>query len=410
MEKEFMKNVYGYKDIKEELRTIMGWYQNGQYAGDKRKLLPRGILFKGVPGAGKTHLMREYAKEFDYPIIVLKGNTNNAQEELVEAYARARKLGNAIVIIDELDRLIEDDPKLTRILQTQLDGFEESNTITLAAANECGTIPSALLREGRFDRKIRVDAANEEVLDMVKGFANDFGLNFSESDYELLSQEFTYEQPSVIKSTLSNAYLRYGQDCTYEQVLKTKDYLRTGFVSKSDVFDVPEYMAIHEAGHALYTYLACKQWKFLRVYFNGDGGITANKRECKLDTVDSRIECIKISLSGIAAEDVILGTHNVGIADDLDKADNFCYRLMNRTNINGISNPCNRENYYDLTKASEFSKRIYDKKANKYLRSCYKDVKKWMKKHKSQIIILSKSIKDKNGISRAEMLELMDKQ
>lgn len=76
--------------------------------------------------------------------------------------------------------------------------------------------------------------------------------------------------------------------------------------------------------------------------------------------------------------------------------------------LDSIQSLINEHNKDYLTEVSEFPKRVYYKKANKYLRSCYKDVKEWMKKHKSQIIFLSKSIKDKNGISRAEMLELIN--
>ena len=103
MKNEFLEKVYGYKDIKKELKVIQDWYFNADKLGEKKKMLPKGILFYSDPGEGKTHIVREYSKSFNYPIFVIEGNDDNVLDEVVKTYENASKEKNAIVIIDEID-------------------------------------------------------------------------------------------------------------------------------------------------------------------------------------------------------------------------------------------------------------------------------------------------------------------
>ena len=101
MEKLFLENVFGYEDIKKELKLIRDWYLENKI---ERRKLPRGILFYGEPGVGKTHLVREYSKEFNCPIFVIDGDNTNLLNEITETYDKARKEKLAVVVIDELYR------------------------------------------------------------------------------------------------------------------------------------------------------------------------------------------------------------------------------------------------------------------------------------------------------------------
>lgn len=156
MAEEFLKNVYGYEEIKNELKIIRDWYLNVDKNDEVSKALPKGVLFYGVPGSGKTHLMREYSKTFGYPIFIIEGNDDNVLDEVVKTYENASKEKNAIVIIDEIDKLVERDSKLSRILTAKLDGFEKSNVLTLATCNLYDDLPEALVRPGRFDRHFKL--------------------------------------------------------------------------------------------------------------------------------------------------------------------------------------------------------------------------------------------------------------
>ena len=146
-------------------------------------MLPKGILFYGEPGEGKTHMVREYSKSFGYPTFVIEGNDDNVLDEVVKTYEKASKEKNAIVVIDEIDRLIEKDDKLTRILMAQLDGFKTSTVLTLATCNYYFSIPEALRRPGRFDRHLQLFISDDsDLLDVIRGFSTDAGIKLNEND------------------------------------------------------------------------------------------------------------------------------------------------------------------------------------------------------------------------------------
>lgn len=191
MTKNFLKNIYGYSQIKEELFLIQKWYFNSNNLGDKKTLLPKGLLFFGDPGEGKTLIVREYSKSFNYPIFIIEGNDDNVENEVISKYELARKENNAIIIIDELDRLIDKDNKLIRVLQSQLDGFRSNdNVLTLATANDYCNLPNALLREGRFDRKFRVSPNDKnDFKEIIKGFSSNVGFNFNDDEILELSND-----------------------------------------------------------------------------------------------------------------------------------------------------------------------------------------------------------------------------
>ena len=167
--KDFLNEVYAYEEIKDELYQVLEWYKNNDLDIKKKEYLPYGILFYGNPGYGKTLLVREFAKSFDYKIYVLEGDSENLDEELVSTFNKAKEeKEGAIVIIDEIDRLIDKDSRLERVLQTQLDGFNKNvNVLTLATANNFYNLPKSLIREGRFDRKFDIEIRDEDDLKII---------------------------------------------------------------------------------------------------------------------------------------------------------------------------------------------------------------------------------------------------
>src|SRR5574344_3156295 len=94
MDEQFMNNVYGLNQIKEELNIINSWYQDTSLTSNKKILLPKGILFIGQPGSGKTLLLREFSSSFLCSIYVIKGIEDNIVKEIIGTYKKA-KIGRA---------------------------------------------------------------------------------------------------------------------------------------------------------------------------------------------------------------------------------------------------------------------------------------------------------------------------
>lgn len=411
MNDNFLESVYGYRRIKEELRLIREWYLKSDDLGDRKKLLPKGILFYGDPGEGKTHIVREYSKTFPYEVFVIEGNDDNVQNEVVKIYEKAKNKSTAIVIIDEIDKLIEKDGKLTRIIMAQLDGFDSThNVLTLATCNNYYSLPEALLREGRFDRHFWLRSCEQKDLEeMILGFSRDAGLKLSNDDIFELSDIFHGYPANTIRAVFNSVSLRYGSECTITDIINTFDFRKTGFIDKDENFIVKKSVAIHEAGHALYIGMYCKTKQFLRIYFPESGGRTVYK-DLILDNESekkSRIETIQLSLAGLVAEDILLGGHDVGCAQDLDQMYELSYRLINKTCINGIDNYCSNELYYVKENLSEYSKKLFEIKTNKFVKKNYKYVKRRLIKFKKELMMVADYIIVHKAINNKQMLELL---
>ncbi len=409
MKENFLENVYGYKDIKEELKRIQDWYFNLNKLGDKKVFLPKGIMFYGNPGEGKTFIAREYAKSFNYPIFVIEGDGENILEEVSDIYNKALNEKNAIVVIDEIDKLINKDDKLIRIIMTKLDGFNTNNIITLATCNDIEELSEALLREGRFDRHFNLNLyKNEDVLDVIRGFSRKLKIQLNSEDEEELVELFKFNSPSSIKAVFNNVYLRFGKKPTLDNIIDIFDFLFTGGLSNRNDRVITKSSAIHEAGHAIYIYLFSKTQRLSRIFFNNNGGRTVVTNLGEVESKETRIEYVKISLAGLIAEEIILKYHDVGCSDDLEKAYTHSYRLLNRTCINGTKNFCTLNGYLQRNNNSEYLNKIFDKKASKFMYKNYKIVKKELKKHKREIIAVANYLIKNKGIKRKEFIDIMN--
>ena len=406
MTKDFLKNIYGYSQIKEELFLIQNWYFNSNNLGDKKILLPKGLLFFGEPGEGKTLIVREYSKSFNYPIFIIEGNNDNVENEVISKYQLARKENNAIIIIDELDRLIDKDNKLIRVLQSQLDGFRSNdNVLTLATANDYCNLPNALLREGRFDRKFRVSPNDKnDFKEIIKSFSCNVGFNFNDDEILELSNDLCGYSISTIRATFNNAFLRYGNKCTINNILNTIDFINTGYINKINSYDINSQVTIHEAGHAIY----CKTKKFQRIYFDEDGGKTIFRNLDEIETDDNIIESIRCSLAGLVAEELILKKHGIGCSNDLKKANEKAFFLLNQNSYKNLDYYCSEITQYNRQEISEYASKIFDKRVAKFINKNYKIVKKQLKKYIKEIIKTSNYLIEKHCIQNNELVKLIE--
>ena len=409
MDDNFLKNVYGYSTIKEELYLIRQWYFDSDKLGDKKELLPKGILFYGKPGGGKTHLAREYSKSFDYPIFVIEGNSDNLENEIVSAYDLARKEKNAIVVIDELDSLIDKDEKLRRVLQSQLDGFNNSgNILTIATANNYYDLPEPLLREGRFDRKFKIYPIDKnDFLAIVKGFSLSSGLVLTDDEIVEVADYLRYYPVSMIRATFNNASMRYGKECTIDDILNTIDFIKTGFVNKTNNYEIRKEHAIHEAGHSIYLYFFSKTQEFLRVYFNEESGSTVYKELIDLETDEKMLDTLRCCLAGIVAEELILKKHGIGCSLDLEKAKDIAFNLINISCYQKVDYIATTHNMFHRDNISSYESKVFDVRVAKFIHQNYRYVKRCLKKHKKDIRLLADYLISHKSIKKNELNTLL---
>lgn len=406
----FLKKVYGYDDVKDELYKILNWYLDDNLEIDKKEYLPHGIIFYGDPGFGKTLLSREFAKSFNYRIFLVNGDSEKLDEDITSTYNQAKKEENgAIVFIDEIDRLIYEDSKLERILQIGLDGFnKEGNVLTIATANNFIALPDSLIRDGRFDRKFKIEISSEKELKViVRKMLKDhnFLICDNEEEIEELTLHFEHASVSQIKSVCNSVFLRNGKNATLEDFINEIYFIKTGFIRKDKDFKVARQVSIHEAGHALYLYKFSKTMEFLRVICKATSGTTYFSDILESDGKERTIENVQSSIAGIVAEELIFKSHGVGCNQDLDDAYNASFALLNKCNIHNESYYCPKTFSYNSDSISEFEKKIFAKRINRFIKKNKRIVKRLLKRYKKELINLADKIDEKKQLARKDLIE-----
>jgi len=205
------RNIVGYDDIKEELVRILYWYKQRNKIIDKDINLPKGIVFCGASGCGKTSLMQDYAAMFNYPIFNLRGKNINIIEEISNIFVFAKKEENAVIIINDLDLLLYDNSNVLRLLIQELDDINNNNCIgniiVLASANEIDE-DSFLFRNGRFDRVFKLGFPKRlDIGRIINFYLNRFEITLEENALEYLTNILSGCSGADIKCIIEDAYL-----------------------------------------------------------------------------------------------------------------------------------------------------------------------------------------------------------
>jgi cell division protease FtsH len=353
------KDVAGAKEAKEELKEIVDFLRNPKKFLDIGAQIPKGVLLTGSPGTGKTLLARAVAGEAGVPFFHLSGSefvemfVGVGASRVRDLFQMAKNSSPAIVFIDEIDAVgrvrgtgvgggnDEREQTLNQIL-VEMDGFEPNEkVIVMAATNRSDVLDPALLRPGRFDRRVLLDlpdrADREEILTIharTKPFAEDVNLKviaertpgFSGADlYSLMNEAAILAAREDRKKVAQYDLIR-----SIEKVMigpERKSHLLT----KQE----KEITAYHEAGHALVASVlpyADPVHKVSIVARGRAGGYTLKipLEERKLQSKKEFLDDIAMSLGGYVAEKMIFGDITTGPSNDLQVATALARAMVTR--------------------------------------------------------------------------------
>ncbi len=352
------KDVAGIDEVLEEVQEIVEYLKNpGKFARLGAKI-PKGILLVGPPGTGKTLLARAIAGEAGVPFFSISGSdfvemfVGVGAARVRDMFQKAKANAPCIVFIDELDAVgrkrgagiggghDEREQTLNQLL-AEMDGFEgDTGVIVLAATNRPDVLDPALLRPGRFDRKIVVpppDLHGREAILRVhtrdKKLAPDVDLSvlarrtpgFVGADLENLCNEAALLAARKNKPAIEMA--------DFEEALER---VITGLARKGMYIKEEERrrIAYHEAGHALVSKLVPNADPLLKVTIV-PRGIGALGYALQLPTEDRYIltksellDRLTVLLGGRAAEEVVFGDQTTGAAEDLKHATELAKRMV----------------------------------------------------------------------------------
>ncbi|MCF0108355.1 MAG: AAA family ATPase, partial [Bacilli bacterium] len=323
-------------DVVNELLQIKEWLENEDIRKDSKLSLPKGVLFYGDPGNGKTLLAREFCLALGKPVVEIDVSDKLPEEEVNNAFLKLKEYDFAVLFIDELDLLVRNRTSITRKLQTALDGFNQDNEhqfFVIATTNNIDEIPFALKRSGRFDKRFDIDRPSQKDLeDLYRLYCDKIGFK-NDINYKFLSNISSHICCADIKAICNDAYLRYGENATTEEL--EASYNRV--IDNQYSLYIPEEekekyrVAIHEVGHALMAYKNKEYFTFYRANFSQGGGTTHTFPVFKESSPFSKyIADMEIGLGGYYAEAIILKEGSGGAEYDLDEVRHKAALLVNR--------------------------------------------------------------------------------
>ena len=358
-------DVVGQRNARRAVSEFVNILKNKEKYTDLGVTVPKGALLSGPPGTGKTLLAKAIAGESQLPFVNMTGSDFNAMfvgvgsAKIKNLYKTAKEAaeehGGCIVFIDEIDAIgqkrssantiggnSERENTLNQLL-TEMDGFDSNkNVITFAATNRPELLDPALLRPGRFDRKISVDLPTiNDRKELFKFYLNKLNLDKNIiSNISDLSSKLT---PGFSGADIANIVneagiiaVRNNKKEVEEQDIKSAiDYVMMGDEKDNILLDSEkEIVSYHEAGHALLSYILPLVENPIKVSIipreKGMLGFSQSEVSMENLTTKNKMEqYIKVLMGGRAAEEIFCKDVTNGASNDIEKASEIARNYIN---------------------------------------------------------------------------------
>ena len=363
-------DVIGLKSVIKELKEYTNFMKHREVYLKYGYNIPKGLLFIGSPGVGKTHLAKAFANESNARFLSVCGSdfieifVGTGSKRIRQLFEKARE-GNkpTVIFIDEIDAIghkrsaetINNEHNSTlNSLLVEIDGFSSTdNIMIIASTNRHDVLDPALIRSGRFDKQIIFDPPNiDERTEMFKLYLNkvqqssEFRENFD--NYLIKLSKLTYnltgaDIKNIVNQSVYNFLEKHDDKTniddtlgiTYDDLHKSIDEVMIGMekperkMSKEEI----KRTAYHEASHALVNYILMNTPPLIKISIiprgiNALGYTQQEPNDKKLHTVDEIIGNICVLFGGRCGEEIFLGTISLGASDDLNKIDNLIKILI----------------------------------------------------------------------------------
>lgn len=353
------EDVAGASGAKRELQEVVEFLKEPQRFHDLGAEIPKGVLLVGPPGTGKTLLARAVAGEAHVSFYVITGSdfmemfVGVGAKRVRDLFKKAKETAPSIIFIDELDSIgrhrgaglggghDEREQTLNQLL-SELDGFEPAeNVIVMAATNRPDILDPALLRPGRFDRRITVDLpSTRERLEILRLYARGMPLD-PDVDLEPVARGTPGFSGADLKNLLNEAALvaaRERQDrISHLDLEAARDRILMGLKREGLALTHEELrlLAYHEGGHALVAAALPQADPVHKVTIVPRGRAMGSthqlpERERYLWKKEDLMDRLAMVLGGRAAESLVFDTATSGAEDDLEKATQLARRMVLR--------------------------------------------------------------------------------
>ncbi|OGZ99255.1 MAG: cell division protein FtsH [Candidatus Sungbacteria bacterium RIFCSPHIGHO2_02_FULL_46_12] len=445
-ERTTFKDVAGAKEAKEELKEIVDFLKSPKKFFDIGARIPRGVLLMGAPGTGKTLLAKAVAGESGVPFYQMSGSefvemfVGVGASRVRDLFKLAKKSAPSIVFIDEIDAVgrhrgtgiggghDEREQTLNQIL-VEMDGFETNESvIVMAATNRPDVLDPALLRPGRFDRRVTIDLPDindrEEILKIHaknKPLAKDVR-------FRMIAERTPGFAGADLANLVNEAAIlaaRKNQKIVNElDLIQSIEKVMLGPERKSHILSVKEkeISAYHEAGHALVAATlpnADPVHKISIVSRGRAAGYTLKipAEDRHLFSRSNFLDELAVSLGGYVAEKVVFNEITTGAGDDLKKASDIARSLVMRYGMSEKLGPAvfgGEEEMVFLGKEfghernySEQIAELIDSEVRKTIDGAYKRAREIITSRRNKLEKIAKHLIEKETIEKDEFAAMM---
>jgi len=438
------QDVAGQDEAKESLEEIIDFLHNPQKYTEIGAKLPKGALLVGPPGTGKTLLAKAVAGEANVPFFSISGSdfvemfVGVGASRVRDLFKEAAKMAPCIIFIDEIDTIgksrdnrmggnDEREQTLNQLL-AELDGFDPTKgVIVLAATNRPEVLDQALLRPGRFDRRITVDRPNlAGRLKTLQVHTRNIRMT-EEVDLNKIALATAGAVGADLANLVNEAALRavrLGRKAVNQNdLLAAFELVIAGAEKKGSVLSEFEkrLVAYHEVGHAMVAFKQKNTTPVQKItivpHTQGSLGYTLHlpEEDKNLQTRDELLAEITTYMGGRASEELVLGVQTNGAAQDIQQATNLArnmvalYGMSDKFGMMALASRRNQylEGGYGLDCAQETAADI-DRDVMEIIRAAYDKAVQILKENRADVDKVVAYLLEKETITGAEMMAILE--
>ncbi len=440
-------DVAGIEEAKEELKEVIEYLKNPSKFKKLGGKIPKGILLEGPPGTGKTLLARAVAGEANVPFLSVSGSdfvemfVGVGASRVRDLFEQGKKNVPCIIFIDEIDAVgrhrgvvigggQEEREQTLNQLLFEMDGFESNEgIIVLAATNRSDVLDHALLRPGRFDRRIEVpmpDVVGREGI--LKVHTRNVPLDEA-VDLKMIARGTPGFSGADLANLANEAALNAARNnrkkVTQEDFEYAKDKVLMGAERKTMVINDKEkrIVAYHEAGHAVVAYNIPEADPIHKVTIIPRGKAIGTTQQLPMDdrynySKEYLLALISVLLGGRVSEEYFLQQVTTGAANDLEKATNIARRMVCEWGMSDVVGPLSvgkvedenfigNEYYMRRGFSQETAKKI-DEEVRKIIDDCYSKAKIIIENNKEKVILIADNLLEREVLDSQQIKLLFE--
>ncbi len=440
------KDVAGAKEAKEELTEIVDFLKNPKKFLAIGARIPKGVMLMGSPGTGKTLLARAVAGEAGVPFFSISGSefvemfVGVGASRVRDLFATAKRAAPAIVFIDEIDAVgrvrgtgigggnDEREQTLNQIL-VELDGFEPSEkVIVMAATNRPDVLDPALLRPGRFDRRVTIDPPDREDREAILGIHARKKPLHSDVNLGVIAERTPGFSGADLANIMNEAAILAAREnrkeITQYDLIRSIEKVMLGPERRSHILNKKEkeITAYHEAGHALVASVLPYADPVHKVSIISRGraaGYTLKLplEDRKMQSQKEFLDDIAVSLGGYIAEKIVYGDITTGASNDLQVLTALARDMVTRFGMSDKVGPMALESSggrplfggsgVEGNEHSQEVRALIDAEVKKIIDGAYQQAEGIMGRHRSVLDAIAKALVERETIEREDFEKIL---